>query len=445
MFGFKKILTKPLFGFGDVNSKNVFKNIGWLLFDRAFRMGLGLIIGTWLARYLGPDQFGILNYFLAIIAIFSIVSLLGLDSIAVKEFVENQQNSEIILFHVFFLRLLAGIGSFIVCAGFIFYLKISQPEMAYVGIVLSFSLVFQSLSSSLDLYFQSRLLSKFTVYAQNIAFVIASGVKVFLIVNKDGLLAFALVTIFEAFLNSVFLYLLYLKVTKTNFFSKFDFQYVLQLLKRSWPLAFSGLLIMIYMRIDQIMLGEISNNTQAGIYSAALKLSEIWYFLPVVICNSYFPMIITAKRTDEIIYIKKVQKLLDLLFLMAFGLSVFASFFSSDIINILYGIEYKESAIVLSIHIWTSIFVFLGVAGSNYFVVENLQTKMLVRAGLGLILNVALNLIFIPWWGAVGAAIATLTSQFFASYFFDLLSKQTRAMFKMKTNALIAFNYLRKG
>jgi PST family polysaccharide transporter len=156
-------------------------------------------------------------------------------------------------------------------------------------------------------------------------------------------------------------------------------------------------------------------------------------------------MIITAKRTDEIIYIKKVQKLLDLLFLMAFGLSVFASFFSSDIINILYGIEYKESAIVLSIHIWTSIFVFLGVAGSNYFVVENLQTKMLVRAGLGLILNVALNLIFIPWWGAVGAAIATLTSQFFASYFFDLLSKQTRAMFKMKTNALIAFNYLRKG
>jgi O-antigen/teichoic acid export membrane protein len=317
--------------------------------------------------------------------------------------------------------------------------------MAYVGIVLSFSLVFQSLSSSLDLYFQSRLLSKFTVYAQNIAFVIASGVKVFLIVNKDGLLAFALVTIFEAFLNSVFLYLLYLKVTKTNFFSKFDFQYVLQLLKRSWPLAFSGLLIMIYMRIDQIMLGEISNNTQAGIYSAALKLSEIWYFLPVVICNSYFPMIITAKRTDEIIYIKKVQKLLDLLFLMAFGLSVFASFFSSDIINILYGIEYKESAIVLSIHIWTSIFVFLGVAGSNYFVVENLQTKMLVRAGLGLILNVALNLIFIPWWGAVGAAIATLTSQFFASYFFDLLSKQTRAMFKMKTNALIAFNYLRKG
>jgi len=423
------------------NSIPVFKNIAWLFFDKLFRMGIGLVVATWLARYLGTQQYGVFNYLTAIVSIMTIVSLLGLDSIVVKELVDNPRKSKFILSTVFLLRLFSGIFSFLICVIIINFFKGNEPDVLKVGIILSTVLIFQSLSTSIDLYYQSKVLSKFTVYAQNLSFILSSVIKVYLILENANLIAFAIVTSLEIFLNSLFLGFAYLKISKETFALKVRMQFVVSFIKKGWPLMFSGLLIMIYMRIDQIMIGEMVNSAAVGTYSAALKLSEIWYFLPVIICNSFFPSIIEAKKESEQVYINKIQRLLDQLVMISLAVSVVVSVFAGNIIAILYGSEYSQAAIILSIHIWTSVFVFLGVASSNYFVLENLQKKMLLRAALGVVVNIGLNLVFIPLYGPIGAAISTLISQCCGSYLFDLLSKQTTAMFIMKTKSIIGFNY----
>jgi len=197
---------------------------------------------------------------------------------------------------------------------------------------------------------------------------------------------------------------------------------------------------MIYMRIDQIMLSEMVNDYEVGTYSAALKLSEIWYIIPAIICNSFFPSIIEAKKLSQKNYFRRIQKLFDILLLISLLIAVFVTLFSSLIIDVLYGDQYKNAAIILAIHIWTAVFVFLGVGSSNFFIIENLQIKGLTRTVLGAVLNIILNLILIPKFLAVGAAVATLISQFFSSYGFDLLSRKTYVLFKMKTRSILFVN-----
>ena len=234
------------------------------------------------------------------------------------------------------------------------------------------------------------------------------------------------------------------KITKQRLTIMIDKILAKKLLVRSWPLILSGFMIMIYMRIDQIMLGEMVNDYEVGTYSAALKLSEIWYIIPTIVCNSFFPSIIEAKKLGEATYLKKIQNLFDILFFISFGIAVIVGIFSDNIINILYGDQYKDAAIILSIHIWTAVFVFLGVGSSNFFIIENLQIKTFTRTALGAVINIVLNLVLIPKFFAIGAAVATLISQFLSSYMFDLLSRKTYVLFKMKTKSYFPIHIIKR-
>jgi len=236
----------------------------------------------------------------------------------------------------------------------------------------------------------------------------------------------------------------FVKITKQRFQLMIDKVLATKLMTRGWPLIFSAFMIMIYMRIDQIMLGEMVNDYEVGTYSAALKLSEIWYIIPTIICNSFFPSIIEAKKLGQEIYHRKIQNLFDILFFISFAIAVVVALSSNLIIDILYGDQYKDAAIILTIHIWSALFVFVGVGSSNFLIIENLQMKTFTRTGLGAIINIGLNLILIPKFYAIGAAVATLISQFLSSYLFDLLSKKTYILFKMKTRTFTGMNYLQR-
>jgi O-antigen/teichoic acid export membrane protein len=196
------------------------------------------------------------------------------------------------------------------------------------------------------------------------------------------------------------------------------------------------------MRIDQIMLGEMVNDHEVGMYSAALKLSEIWYIIPTIICNSFFPSIIDGKKISQKIYFRKFQRLFDILFLISLAIAIGVTIFSDQVIDILYGDQYSGAAIILTIHIWAAVFVFVGVGSTNFFIIENLQIKTFTRTALGAVANIILNLILIPKYLAIGAAVATLISQFLSSYVFDLLSRKTYVLFKMKTRSMLGINYI---
>ncbi len=437
-----KYLTKEVNRFVDTESKKILKNIGWLFFDRVFRMGMGLVVGAWLARYLGPTEFGTFNYLLATIGIFTPFATLGMESMVVKELVENPQRTSIIMSTAITLRFLAGLVAFTICICIFFFLKRDEPGTFYVGCILALTLLAQALVS-IELYYQSQVASKIAVISQSLAYILVNIIKVVLILMKADLIAFAVVTTLEMLLGGLFMTVSYKRITKQSLSFAIDKVLAKHLLTKGWPLIFSGFMIMIYMRIDQIMLGEMVNDYEVGTYSAALKLSEIWYIIPTIICNSIFPSIIEAKRLGQAIYFQRIQKLFDILFFISLGIAVFVSLFSNLIIDILYGTQFKDAATILSIHIWTSVFVFLGVASSNFFIIENLQIKTFTRTAWGAVLNITLNVILIPKYMAVGAAVATLISQFFSSYGFDLLSRKTYVLFRMKTRSLLLINFIK--
>ena len=197
---------------------------------------------------------------------------------------------------------------------------------------------------------------------------------------------------------------------------------------------------MIYMKIDQIMLGQMLGGEAVGIYSAAVSMSEVWYFLPMVVVSSVFPAILDARERDDRLYYSRLQQLYGFMVLLSVAVALPMTFIATPLVKLLFGAPYAESGAVLAIHIWASVFVFLGVAGDKWFLAENRQLLSLQRTVLGAVANIGLNLWLIPMYGTIGAAVATVVSQALASFLFDALQAVTRPMFFMK---LAAMNPLR--
>jgi O-antigen/teichoic acid export membrane protein len=217
-----------------------------------------------------------------------------------------------------------------------------------------------------------------------------------------------------------------------------------RLLKDSWPLILSGMVISIYMKIDQVMIKEMLGAEQVGFYAAAVRLSEAWYFIPMLITSSLFPAIINAKKQSEERYYQRLQKLYNLMVWMAVGIALPTTFLAPWVIKVLYGCVFSPAATVLKIHIWAGVFVFLGVASSKWFIVENFIRKNFYRTFIGMVANVILNFELIPLYGIYGAALATLLGQMTANLIYDFFDKQTRPSLSLKIHSLNPFNLIKR-
>jgi len=192
------------------------------------------------------------------------------------------------------------------------------------------------------------------------------------------------------------------------------------------------------------MIKETLNNEAVGQYAAAVRISEAWYFIPIVITNSLFPSIVNAKKQSEDLYYTRLQNLYTFMVWMAIAVAVPMTFLSGWIINVLFGSEYSQAANVLKIHIWAGVFVFLGVAFSKFLISENFTKKAFARTFIGAIMNVSLNYFMIPKFGISGAAIATLLSQFTANYLYDFFDKDLRKHLIIKNKSFFPVYIIRR-
>jgi O-antigen/teichoic acid export membrane protein len=433
-----------------------FKNTSWLFGEKILRMVVGLFVGIWVARYLGPEQFGLFSYAQSFVGLFTAIATLGLDRIVVRELVKDESRRDELIGTVFWLKLLGALGMLIVLAVAVNFTSNDNYINSLLFIIAS-ATIFQSFNV-VDMYFQSKVLSKYIVYANVISLFISSIVKIILILNEAPLIAFAWVILFDSFiLASGFIYF-YLKNLRhseqperqsvpnaeSSFTWKFNKSTAFSLLQDSWPLILSGIVISIYMKIDQVMIKEMMNVEAVGQYAAAVRLSEAWYFIPMAIASSLFPSIINAKKVSEKLYLERLQRLYSLMVWLAIAIALPMTFLSDWVVNLLYGNAYQEAGSVLMIHIWTGIFVFLGVAFSGYLTAENLMMKSFYRTALGAILNIIFNFILIPKYGIYGAAIATLLGQVAANLIYDIFDKSLWSQLKMKLKAIFPI-YLIQG
>lgn len=420
---------------GRTNLQKILANTGWLFFDKILRMGVGLIVGVWVARYLGPEQFGALNFAIAFAALFGAIASLGLDGIVVRDIVREPERSHEIISSAFILKLAGGTTAFLFTLAAIFVMRPAASQTHWLVGIIAAGMIFQSVDA-IDLWFQSQVQSKYTVLAKNGAFVLMAVVRVILILHQAPLVAFAYAALAEIILGACGLMLFYFKQHVT-FVWRPTLDTARRLVKESWPLILSSLAVMIYMRIDQIMLSQMMGDREVGLYSAALRFSEIWYFIPTAIVSSVMPTLTELHSQSEKLYLQRLQQLFTNLVKIAYLIAVPMTFVSTFLVTMLYGPQYKAAGTILSIHIWSAVFVFLGVGMYPWIINEGFIKLSLIQTVCGAIINVAFNSIFIPKYGGVGAAMATLISQFVASFFSNLTLPSLRVIFRMQMRALV--------
>jgi len=422
--------------------RKYFANTSWLMGERILRMGVSLFVGIYVARYLGPERYGLLSYANSFVGIFLALATLGLDEVVVRELLKTPEQREKILGTSFLLKL---IGTLLMWVAIFTAVPFTENDLQtnILIIIIAFGAVFQAFNV-IDLNFQAKVKSKYVVHSQFVQLIISSIVKIILVVNEAPLIWFASVYSLDVIVLAMGLVFAYLYNGENIFSWKWSFETSKYLLHDSWPLIFAGVVVSVYMKIDQVMIKEMLGAKEVGLYAAAVKLSEAWYFFPMAIASSLFPAIINAKVYQKEVYYQRLQKLYDLMVWIAIAIALPISILSSWIVELLYGNEYLESSSVLNIHIWSGIFIFLGVASSKYLLAENYIKKTFYRTFVGALLNIIMNYYLIGIMGIKGAAISTFASHFFAAYFYDILDKDLRKMFIMKTKSLFFYSLYAK-
>lgn len=411
-------------------------NTGWLLGDRLLRLSLGLFVGIWVARYLGPDQFGIISYAVALIAIFGAFANLGLDSVVVRDLVHDPEAKNDLLGSAFALRFGAGALAFATATVTGLALRPDDAVSQAVIAITAAGLVFQAFDT-IDLWFQSKVRAKYVVYARNTAFLLVVAVKIALILGHAPLIAFAWAGFGEVVLGSLGLALVYRSSGNRLTDWRVSSARIRSLAAEGWPLVLAGIAVMLYMKIDQIMLGEMLGSQAVGIYSAATRISEAWYFIPLAIATSVAPSIMAAKKVDPAVYYARVERFFRIMAWLSLLVALPMSLLSNIIVLVLFGPDYRDAGPVLALHIWATVFIFLGVAQNAWTVSEGLMKLSALRTFVGAVANIGLNLLLIPSHGPMGAAVATLISYALSAVVLNALDTRTRRIFWLQLRAFL--------
>jgi O-antigen/teichoic acid export membrane protein len=401
-----------------------FKNTSWLFGEKILRIVTGLFVGVWVARYLGPEQFGIFSYALSFVGLFTFIATLGLDEIVVRELVKDESRRDELIGTAFWLKLFGALVMLVILAIAVNFTSNDTYINTLIFIIAS-ATIFQSFNV-VNMYFQSKVISKYVVYANIISLFISSLVKITLILNEAPLSAFALVALFDSFILACGLVYFYISYNRylaisnghstldsvSNFSMvknlKFGREMALSLLKDSWPLALVGVASTLNMRIDQVMLGNMMSFEVVGNYAAAVRVSEIWFLIPVVIGASIFPAIIRAHKLSLELYRKRIFSTVKYMSLFAIPSAIIVTFLSNYIIWLLYGEQFKDAGLYLSLHIWTGLPYVALFALSQIIVIENLTRWSLYITVFVVTVNISLNYILIPIYSAIGAIVVSL-------------------------------------
>jgi len=417
-------------GFDQQALQKYFKNTGMTFIGKVGSLVIKFIINIAVARYLSKARLGIITGGITYIYLFSALATLGLDQFIVKELHQFPKNRDQILGTSFWLKLMAGVA----CIPLIWLVYQVYPAKGtpydYV-LIISIIGIFQAFNV-IDSYFQSEVQSKYIMQVQVTGNLISAAIKLALIFFKMPLIAFVYAYAFDFMLLATGYYFTYQRKERNIFNWSYNGQLAKKLLKDSWPLIISGIMVSLYMKIDQLMIQNISGVKEAGAYSTVAAFSEAWNFVPTVIVTTLFPAILNARRDDPARYKKRIQNLYNLMVYLSLPVAIIITF-SSHLIYKVYTPEYAYAAPVLSVHVWSGVFVFLGAASSQYLIAENYSTLTFVRTGAGAVVNIVLNLILIPKMGMMGAAIATLiayASSTFAIIFIPKVSNQGVMMLK---------------
>jgi O-antigen/teichoic acid export membrane protein len=394
--------------------RKILGNIGWLFAERILSMIVAFFVGIYVIRYLGSEDFGKLNYAVSFVAIFGIVSQLGLNKVVIRNIIQEEKQTPEILGTAFVLKLVASLMTIVLTN--IFNWKFNnQIEIRSITFLLTLGLLLSAFDV-IEFWFESQVLGGILAIVRSVQLILSSIIKLLLIALHLPLISFVWMLLAEQVIKVLGIIWNYLRQDQHIFKWSINWSKGKEMLWDSWPLILANVMVTIYMKIDQVMLGNMANTEAVGTYAAAIRFSEIWYFIPLGVCSSIFPSILRARQRSEDEYYARLQQLYDLMAWIALAIAIPMTFFSVPLMVTLLGKEFAESGHILAWHIWASPFVFLGVARTQWMMAENLTRLSFLTTMTGAVVNIGLNFLLIPAYEGVGAAIATAISYAIVSH-----------------------------
>lgn len=405
------------------------------MLEQGIRLLASFTVGVWMARFLGPATFGQYSLVIAVLGVGYSVSKLGMDTILMRFFVEKTSPLDYVM-PAIVIRL---------CCAFLFMLLVLlasnllsiAEDFQHALIIVVLSLFFNA-TEVFEFFALAKGKGELPAFAKMVSVLIASVVRVCLILQGAPMIAFLAVVVLEHFLVGLILWLFFrkwspnLRLNNANVHNK-----VVELIVQSFPVFLGALVVSIYMRLDQFMLEYFLGSQSVGVYSAAIKFSEVWFVLPMIFSNALYPAIINAKKEKAGIYKFRMTFLYSIVFWSLLAACVLTTYFSEILVFTLYGEEFSEAAGVIRIHIWSTLFAGLMIVGGKWYVSEGLTSQLLFRHICALAANISLNFLLIPRLGIYGAAVSTLASYIFAGYLCDLYGRSSREQFRLKTLAIL--------
>lgn len=414
-------------------SNKIFKNAGWLVFSKIIQMMISLIVGIVTTRYLGPSNYGLINYASAYTAFFFALSTLGINSVIVKEIIDNPQSEGEVLGTAIFLKVIASIMSSLMILSVVSIVDKGEYETILVVAISCISIVCNAFDT-FSYWFHAKLKAKCVAGCTFTAYVITSVYKIYLVVTGKNVCYFAFALSVDYLVLAIMLMCSY----KLNGGQKISvsLKYARDIMSKSHHFILSGLMVSIYAQTDKLMLKGMMNSTEIGYYSTAVSLCNIWCFVLIAIIDSFYPSIVESYSEDKALFEKNNKILYAIVFYISIFVSVLFTVFSKFIICILYGKAYLPSSAPLRIITWYVAFSYLGVARNAWIVCENKQRYLKYIYLSSAIVNVVLNYFLIPEWGASGAAIASLITQVLTILVAPIFIKELKHNTKLIVDAI---------
>ena len=412
----------------------IVKNAGWLMIGRIIHMILSFVIGLLTARYLGPANFGVLNYAGAYTTFFMAFCTLGINSVIVKNFVDHPEESGETIGTTIVLRLISSFMSIGVIVGIVSIVDKGDKVTILVVFLYSLSLLFQ-VFDTFNYWFQSKLMSKYYAIATLISYSIASAYKVLMLALNMSVEWFAVANSVDIGIVAVIMYIIYRKKGGPGF--SVSFRKAKELLSVSCSYILSGLMVAIYAATDKVMLKHMLDESSVGFYSLAVSIATVWAFVLAAIIDSMNPSIMEYHNTDKRRYLIMNKRLYALVFYISILASAIICVIAPVFIRVVYGEAYLPAVGPLRIVVWYVAFSYLGVARNAWIVCERKQKYLKYIYLSSALINVALNFLLIPLMGTLGAALASLLTQIATVFGVPAIIRPLRPNTKMMLDAIL--------
>lgn len=393
--------------------KQVVNNAKWIIVCKIVQSVLQLFIGMLCARYLGPSNYGLINYASSIVAFVTPVMKLGFDSILVRELINSPEKEGEVMGTSLVLNVASGFLCMLGVFSFVSVANYGEPTVILVCVLYSTSLVFLALEM-VQYWFQYKLLSKYTSVIMLASYVVVSAYRIFLLMTSKSVYWFALTNSLDYALIGVSLIFIYNKKAEGKL--TFSFARAKKMLNGGKHYILASLMVVVIQSTDHIMLTNMISEEENGYYSAAITCATMLQFVYIAIVDSFRPLILTNKKDNEELYKLNVSRLYCVVFYPAVLQCAAFALFAGLIVNILYGPDYHDTVLILQILVWYFIFSLMGVVRNVWILAEEKQKYLWGINLTGALFNIVLNFITIPLWGACGAALASLVTQFFTNF-----------------------------